>query len=295
VPEQKTFEFRPDSTGFTLYDDYVGPGISQSSYSDGSTIDFYSETDPVLGRNCIYWTGAPQYRNIGFAFKSWKDLSLLLDEGYAIDFWVRGDSPDSRFDIRFIDTKTDDPDDHPWRMRMTIDESFASWDEEWQHLQIPLEDFTEHGSWDNAWFNPQGLFDWTAVDRFEIVSEHQDLDGIQFWFDQIRIVDPLVVRIDEATSPIPDRTSLGRNFPNPFNPETTIQYRLDRPGRIEIGIFNATGRKILVLENGLKEAGDHLAVWDGKSDSGKPMPSGIYFYRMDATSFSQTRKMLLLR
>jgi len=295
VPEQKTFELRPDSTGFTLYDDYIGPGISQSSYSDGSTIDFYSETDPVLGRNCIFWTGAPQYRNIGFAFKPMKDLSLLVDGGYAFDFWVRGDSPDCRFDIRFIDTKTGDPDDHPWRMRMTIDENIASWDDEWQHLQIPLEDFTEHGSWDNAWFNPQGLFDWAAVDRFEIVSEHQDLDGIQFWFDQIRVVDPAVVGFDETASRVPEQTGLGGNYPNPFNPGTAIPYRLDRPGRMEIGIFNAAGRKVRILESGHREAGNHLAVWDGKSGSGEPMPSGLYFFRLDAGDFSQARKMLLLR
>jgi hypothetical protein len=52
-----------------------------------------------------------------------------------------------------------------------------------------LNNFREHGSWDNRWFNPQGLFDWTAVDRFEIVSEYHALKGIQFWFDDIRVVD----------------------------------------------------------------------------------------------------------
>ncbi|MBN1895667.1 cellulase family glycosylhydrolase [bacterium] len=296
VPEQKTFESRPDSAGFTLYDDYIGPGIFQSSYSDGSIIDFYSETGPALGRTCIHWADAPQYRNIGFAFKPRRDLSLLADEGYAIDFWVRGDTPDSRFDIRFIDTKTEDPDDHPWRMRMTIDENLASWDDSWYHLQIPLEDFTEHGSWDNnAWFNPQGLFDWAAVDRFEIVAEHQDFGGNQFWFDQIRVVDPAVVGIGEIASRIPESTGPGRNYPNPFNPETIIPYRLDRPSRIEMFIYNAAGRKVRTLLDEEASAGNHTALWDGTSDSGDAMPSGVYFCRMAVQGLTRMRKMLLLR
>ncbi len=57
-------------------------------------------------------------------------------------------------------------------------------------MQIPLDEFSEHGSWDGSWFNPAGLFDWTAIDRFEIVPEYGDLDGIHFYFDNIHIVDP---------------------------------------------------------------------------------------------------------
>jgi hypothetical protein len=52
----------------------------------------------------------------------------------------------------------------------------ATWDGSWQHVQIPLADLTEHG----ARFTPQGLYDWTAVDRFEIASEHRALTGIGF-------------------------------------------------------------------------------------------------------------------
>ena len=54
---------------------------------------------------------------------------------------------------------------------MRIDEGRAAWDGTWHHVRVPLADFREHGSWDNGWFNPQGLFDWTGVDRFEIVSD----------------------------------------------------------------------------------------------------------------------------
>jgi endoglucanase len=221
-PEQKEFVLTPDSTGFELYMDYIAPRVFESSWAADGIVNYYWETNPVAGRYCIYWTEVEQYNHIGFDFKPIKDLSILVEEGYAIDFWVRGESPQTRFDIRFIDTKTDDPDDHPWRMRMTIDETRATWNGEWNHLQIPLKDFTEHGSWDNGWFNPQGDFDWTVVDRFEIVSEHHNLKGIQFWFDNIRIVDPRVIGVNDDSVCLPNQFMLEQNYPNQFNPTTII-------------------------------------------------------------------------
>ena len=76
-------------------------------------------------------------------------------------------------------------------MTATIDQKIAAWDGQWHHVQIPLKSFVDRGSWDdNAWFSPQGLFDWSAVDRFEIVSEYHDFVGMQFWFDDIRVTKP---------------------------------------------------------------------------------------------------------
>lgn len=58
----------------------------------------------------------------------------------------------------------------------------------WRHLHIPLSHFVESGAWeDGAWYNPQGLFDWTAIDRFEIVAEQSGLEGVNFWFDNIQV------------------------------------------------------------------------------------------------------------
>jgi len=76
-------------------------------------------------------------------------------------------------------------------MRYTIDRNVAEWDGRWNHLQIPLNRFLEHGSWDNdQWYGPIGAFDWTAAERFEIVSEYGDLKGIHFYFDDIRVINP---------------------------------------------------------------------------------------------------------
>ncbi len=294
APPQSEFVLKPDSTGFVLYNDFIGSNIVESSWASGGLIDFYSETNPLRDRYCIYWTGVPQYANIGFAFKPIKDLSRLVKNGYAIDFWLRGDSPGAKFDIRFIDTKTADPKDHPWRMRMTIDEARVRWDGAWHHLQLPLKNFSEHGSWDNGWFNPQGLFDWAAVDLFEIVSEHHDLHGTQFWYDEIRIVDPQQVSVNERGVNAVSSFELKQNYPNPFNPQTAIRYHLKTSGDVEIAVFNSTGQKVRTLLHLRQSPGEQRVVWDGRDDAGMRMSSGIYFCTMKAGDFVQTRKLVML-
>ena len=114
----------------------------------------------------------------------------MVDEGFAVDLWVRCSSPNARIDIRFVDTKTQESGDHPWRMRYEIGRNVAVWNGEWDHLQIPLQAFSEGGSWDDGWFSPIGEYDWTATQYFEIVAEYGDLKGIHLYFDDIRVINP---------------------------------------------------------------------------------------------------------
>jgi endoglucanase len=195
APAQTPYVQTPDRTGFALYADFAGPGISTSGSVSQGTLDFYCSTTPEEGLYCIYCAGLARYTAIAFYFRPDKDMTLLARGGSALDFWVRGDAPsNSKIEVRFVDTKTSDPADHPWRMGAAVDEKMVPWDGQWRHVQIPLKDFVERGAWDNAWFNPQGAFDWAAVDRFEIVSEYHDFVGMQFGFDNLRITDPTGLR-----------------------------------------------------------------------------------------------------
>ena len=193
-PAQTPFVQTPDRTGFDLYTDYMAENVRNVSYMGHGTLDFYCNTVPADGVYCIYCTGFDRYNAIGFDFRPDKDLTLLVQKGGMLDLWVRGDTPGAQVEVRFIDTKTSDPRDHPWRMGMAIDQKMVAWDGQWHHVQIPLKSFVERGSWDNAWFNPQGAFDWSAVDRFEIVSEYHNFVGMQFWFDDLRVTNPPGVR-----------------------------------------------------------------------------------------------------
>ncbi len=92
-------------------------------------------------------------------------------------------------------------------------------------------------------------------------------------------------------------TKLNQNYPNPFNPETIIQYSLrDNVERMELKIYNIRGQLVRTLvDNSPYLKGEFQIVWDGKNDFGRPVTSGVYFYRMTTPSFDQVNKMLLLK
>lgn len=90
APQQKIFQKEPRTTGFILYDDFIGEGIIESSAAGNGTLDYYSGKSPVAGSYCIYWTGVGQYNAIGFDFKPDIDLSLLPVHDYELSFWVWG-------------------------------------------------------------------------------------------------------------------------------------------------------------------------------------------------------------
>ena len=293
TPEQKEFILNPDTTGFNIFTDYFGQDISDGSWTGSGFIDFYN-TDAVIGSFCVQMSGVSQYNAVGFDFTPIKDLSLLLDWGYALDLWLKSDDDDMRIDIRFIDTKTDDPEDHPWRIKVTVDKSIGQWDGEWHHLQIPLSDFKEGGSWDNGWFNPQGDFDWTQVQKLEIVSEHHAFDDNSLWIDNVRVVDPKVVSVQQSIVE-PTHFGLLQNYPNPFNPSTRIRFELAVTSEIELTIYNAAGRIVRTLFSGARSAGTHDLTWDGRGDDNRQAASGVYLYRLSANGRAQTGKMLLMR
>ena len=96
-------------------------------------------------------------------------------------------------------------------------------------------------------------------------------------------------------TPIPNRYALGQNYPNPFNPSTTIQFELPDESHTKISIYNLLGREIIQLVNETYKAGYHEVIWNGKDSYGRTIPSGMYLYRMNANSFSSTRKLVFLK
>ena len=96
-------------------------------------------------------------------------------------------------------------------------------------------------------------------------------------------------------TPVPARYALGQNYPNPFNPTTTIHFELPEDAHALIAIYDLLGREIVLLENRPFIAGYHQVVWQGRDTYGNAVPSGMYFYRMEANGFSSTRKMVFLK
>lgn len=88
---------------------------------------------------------------------------------------------------------------------------------------------------------------------------------------------------------------LHQNFPNPFNPSTIIKYTLARSGKMILLIYDNIGREVKRFVRFSEPIGENFIVWDGMDNSGKPVSSGLYFYRIKSGKFIQTRKMLLIR
>jgi hypothetical protein len=89
--------------------------------------------------------------------------------------------------------------------------------------------------------------------------------------------------------------SLNQNRPNPFNPTTEIAFSLPRGAEVTLAIYNITGQRIATLIDHHLEAGSHSIIWNGRDETGRTVSSGIYFYRLKAGEFTETRKMVLLK
>ena len=94
---------------------------------------------------------------------------------------------------------------------------------------------------------------------------------------------------------LPSALALDQNFPNPFNPSTTITFTLPERSTVDLVVYDAQGRRVRTLVRGTAAAGVNEVAWDGRNSAGETVASGIYFYRMRVGSDVFTRKMLLLK
>ncbi|MCB1182089.1 S8 family serine peptidase [bacterium] len=94
---------------------------------------------------------------------------------------------------------------------------------------------------------------------------------------------------------LPRRVALDQNAPNPFNPMTEIRFSLPKDGRVVLKVYDVRGSLVRTLADGRFVAGRHVRVWQGQDDAGRSMPSGVYFYRLQAGDEVFTRRMTLLK
>jgi len=91
---------------------------------------------------------------------------------------------------------------------------------------------------------------------------------------------------------LPQHFAVSRNYPNPFNPSTTISYQLPRMAEVSLIIYNVLGQRVRTLVQGQKSTGYYQAVWDGRNDAGLTVGSGIYIYRFQAAATGESEKFL---
>ena len=144
-------------------------------------------------------------------------------------------------------------------------------------------------------FDTEDLENGIYQGRIDIVSNAGFLNlPVEFDVNQV-----FVSNDDEAV--LPDRVRLEENYPNPFNPKTVIAYEIPDAFHVQLGIYDAMGRRVRLLENELKTAGRYEIIWDATDDAGALMSSGVYFYRLRTRSGSSgiveqiIGKMILLK
>jgi hypothetical protein len=141
--------------------------------------------------------------------------------------------------------------------------------------------------------NTRRVLDLSAPDQYLL----GDLDDR--YSRQVKIVagDPgqVALAVDEILATIPEALSLEGNYPNPFNPVTTIRFGLPEPQNVRITVVNILGQEITELVNGWKDIGRHEVIWQGVDGSGKAVASGMYFTVLSDGNKIIVQKMLLLK
>nr|MBC8399923.1 T9SS type A sorting domain-containing protein [Candidatus Neomarinimicrobiota bacterium] len=94
---------------------------------------------------------------------------------------------------------------------------------------------------------------------------------------------------------IPTEFALHQNYPNPFNPVTSIQYDLPEASNVQIVIYDLLGRQVTTLINRFEDPGYKQVIWNATNNQGQPVGAGVYFYKIQAGNFHQTKKMVLLK
>jgi len=105
-------------------------------------------------------------------------------------------------------------------------------------------------------------------------------------------VDGMVAKIEAS---IPETFALDQNYPNPFNPITTITFSLPVPSHVNLSVYNVLGQKVITLEKGWVNTGNHKTLWNGKDAQGNAVSSGLYFYSLEVENFRKVKKMLFLK
>ena len=94
---------------------------------------------------------------------------------------------------------------------------------------------------------------------------------------------------------IPEFFSLHQNYPNPFNPSTRIRYDLREETHVSLTVYDMLGKQITSIVSESQSAGVRTVIWDGTDASGRNVSAGVYLYRIQAGTFTETRKMVLLK
>lgn len=174
--------------------------------------------------------------------------------------------------------------------RVEVSADGENWTELWQ----------KSGQWDSWRKEFVPLNDYAGQSlyfRFRLsdVSSHVELTDPGWTLDNIAIISGMATANEDEVNPAIPAAALYPNFPNPFNPETTISFSLGKTSTVKLKIYNLKGQLVRNLANSDFVKGTHSLVWNGKDDKGNQVGSGVYLYRLESGDYTRSMKMVLMK
>ncbi len=181
---------------------------------------------------------------------------------------------------------------------------------EWEFDPVTVEGSTDGNAWTAIWTKSGrhdqwkteyvSLADYTGQSvflRFRLQDEstHVELTDPGWTLDNIRVVTGTVTASGDELNPALPINALYPNFPNPFNPETTIVFNLAATAPLKLEIYNLKGQKVRTLINDTLPAGNHRTIWNGKDDANRACASGIYYIRLHSGRDNFLQKAVLVK
>jgi len=128
--------------------------------------------------------------------------------------------------------------------------------------------------------------------QFGFMNTASNYEGSGIFYDNINF---RLNTVDVPAGSAAVGATLHQNYPNPFNPKTQIAFALDRPGNVDISVFDLAGRRIATLHQGELGVGEHNVTWNGRTSAGSPAPAGQYMYVLKTATGQVSRSMVLLK
>jgi hypothetical protein len=147
----------------------------------------------------------------------------------------------------------------------------------------------------------QSLGDAAEAGDYTVSITGEFTDGNRFIAEMVITLDGGIAKLgsedeeDPQAVNLPTEYRLGDAYPNPFNPSTTIEFDLPNPGQVTLEVYNIAGQKVQTIVDRPMNAGTHSVQWHGTDESGSPVASGIYLYRLTSGDYTENKKMILMK
>ena len=282
-----------------MIDNFYSPGDWQQPSYSGSTAGILGSgtyweytnavyppaTSPAKAASLSYlWDESASSFLIREYLSGGTPQATYFDTSYVLQTYLYGDGSNNLFRFCIDEYQGSAWGDHEVSKWVTID-----W-EGWKLIEWQLNDPNSVGSWIGDQTLTGSYF---RIDSYQLSKTANGSISGKIYLDELRAVKKVEVTTDvnEHQYSVPNQFILSQNYPNPFNPSTTIEWQLPVRSLVTLKIYNALGEEIETIVNEVLAPGYHSKLYNVNGT----LPSGVYFYRLQAENFIETKKMILLK